>query len=1126
MERDRKTSEKIFDFFPSMISGNPKKIIAVIVIFTLVMGYFAAQLEMDIREESFEPETEKGEWLSEIRSDFGRAGESIQIAFVADDDDVFTRAVMEDMLRTKGAVIEDEKVNQTLLITDEIPEGMTTLADTVLTVDVALELEEILIERSIEISDLRRSMENQSAMYSSMETSLDNVSELVHSSDSRIQENATMKLTSMGNIISRPRTWMVLSEENYAGEFKELIDLMTNEPSPSNTQEIIQLSTSLIEDMEEDDLTPGTDQHHFVGLVEGMRNVFMNEPSASEYQYNVQSFLHFIEIGNHIPHIETDLSLETETPELDMSIEDKKERLGNMTDEDIKETVKGSIEHDPVRLEDSIDNAINDLGAIKDNSEDAVDSLEETDDKLEDLIGFYLEKNGSDILESLERYRTSVIENKTLLERTSPMYDSIASGMRSARFLPTMIDQLGNAITRTVSRDFMESDLENDEIKAKSTIALIQMNTSFSRDVRREAQREIITIGEDNTFNSSTRVFAQQIMMEEIEDSSNRSMNTLLPIAFIFVVVVLFFVYRTVVETILSLLSLGVAIIWTFGFGVLLGYEFNPMIIAVPVLITGLVIDYGIHMVMRYREEKEKGKKSSLSTMVSISTVGGALLLTSLTTAIGFSSNTFSNLSAMQQFGVLAAVGIIFSFVLMVTFLPSVIQLVDEWRDTDYENNSSKGISRGEGGLISSLLSRSTDASDRHPWVVIFVVALITISGVYGVANIDTTFDIQDFLPEHSSQAQNINYIQDNFDISTSFVYILSEGDMTDPVYLRAVDRTIENARESELVMVEEGTISPLKVLRDFGMAVEGSSNYDPEIVENFTESNIPEDVSGWDEEGAVENISAEKISQLYDLLFEKDISRRSISNVLYRENGTYTKGIIRFRENTPVITANLDNAKVMEQDLIEASGSLREEDYTTKITSGNIIGQQTTEELTSTQINSLFATIIVVAVLLSLVFYYLHGSKVLGIITTLPVTVVTIWIVGTMYMIGVSLNVMTVSITALTVGMGIDYSIHITHRFIEEKEEEDDLFDAMHDTVQNTGAALFGSAATTVGAFAILATSDILPLSQFGYITALAITYSFLVAVFVLPSALMLWAKCCKDQERKDLPVLKKKRR
>ena len=96
-----------------------------------------------------------------------------------------------------------------------------------------------------------------------------------------------------------------------------------------------------------------------------------------------------------------------------------------------------------------------------------------------------------------------------------------------------------------------------------------------------------------------------------------------------------------------------------------------------------------------------------------------------------------------------------------------------------------------------------------------------------------------------------------------------------------------------------------------------------------------------------------------------------------------------------------------------------------------------------------------------------------------------------------------------------------------EEKKEEDSLFDAMHDTVQNTGAALFGSAVTTMGAFGILSTSEILPLAQFGFITAMAIGYSFLVAVFVLPSALMVWAKCCKTEEetkKEDIPVLKKK--
>jgi len=1109
---EQKTDQDMFSFFPSLISGNPKKIIVIIIIFTLIMGYYAAQLEMDTREESFEPETEKGEWLTEIRQDFGRPGEAIQIAFVADDGNVFTTEVMEDMLNTKEAILKSEQVNWTLMETDQMPEGMTSLSDTVMTADIALEIEDVLMKRSVNISHFSSSMENQSAMSSCIDSSLENISALVYSQDPELEENATIELKSMGNIISSPRTWSVL--EVHGSEFYNLTHMMNEDPH--NSSRIIELSEELIKQLEQDQETPGADQEHFIGLVEGMKNNVMNtdtEKTSELYLYNIQSFLRFMEISEHLPNIQTDFNFETETPSLDMGLEEKRERLENMTSEDIKRTVNDTIHYDGEPLKENIERSLEKINDIEEKSTESIHYLERSNLTLTELINHYDEPDRIDVLETLYEYQESVLENKTFIERIIPIFDPMKEGMRSARFLPDLIDQLEAAITRTVSKDFYDVTGFED-IKAESTIALVQMNSSIERRIRREAQREIIRLSETNSQYSTTRVFAQQVMFEEIEDSSNRSMTTLLPIAFIFVVIVLFIVYRTVVETILSLLSLGFAIVWTFGFGVLFGYEFNPMIIAVPILITGLVIDYGIHMVMRYREEKDVGNDNTHSTKIAICTVGGALLLTSVTTAVGFLSNVFSNLQAMVQFGVLAAVGITSSFILMIAFLPSVVQLIDDWRtDRDSKKNSSRGIARKDKGLISSVLSTSTDASDRHPWIVLFVVMLITLSGVYGLINIDTTFDMEDFLPEDSSQAQNIRYIGDNFEISTSYVYIMSEGDLTRPEYLRAVDKTVENAKVSETVRVEEGVSSPLSVLRNFGLAVEGSANYDPEIVEEFARSGIPENVDGWKEDIEEHEISRENISRLYDLLYEKEISKNAIRNVLYRDQaGSYTKGIIRFNENTQMMTTDLANAKVMEQDLTDASKPLRDEDLSTKITSGNIIGQETTEELTNTQRNSLIATIIVVAVLLTIVFYYLHGSRALGVITTLPVAMVTIWIVGTMYLMGVSLNVMTVSITALTVGMGIDYSIHITHRFTEEKEEEDNLYDAMRDTVQNTGAALFGSAATTVGAFGILATSDILPLSQFGFITALAIAYSFLVAVFVLPSFLMVWAKCCKE--------------
>ena len=112
------------------------------------------------------------------------------------------------------------------------------------------------------------------------------------------------------------------------------------------------------------------------------------------------------------------------------------------------------------------------------------------------------------------------------------------------------------------------------------------------------------------------------------------------------------------------------------------------------------------------------------------------------------------------------------------------------------------------------------------------------------------------------------------------------------------------------------------------------------------------------------------------------------------------------------------------------------------------------------------------------------------------------------MYLADIPLNVMTIMITSLTIGLGITYGIHITHRFLEDLERHDTIDAACRSTVSHTGTALFGAAATTIAGFGILVFALMPPLQQFGGITALTILYSFLASVFILPTFLVLWAK------------------
>ena len=163
------------------------------------------------------------------------------------------------------------------------------------------------------------------------------------------------------------------------------------------------------------------------------------------------------------------------------------------------------------------------------------------------------------------------------------------------------------------------------------------------------------------------------------------------------------------------------------------------------------------------------------------------------------------------------------------------------------------------------------------------------------------------------------------------------------------------------------------------------------------------------------------------------------------------------------------------------------------------------------------------------------------------------------MYIVNIPLNMMTITIASLTIGLGITYGIHITHRFLEDLEHENskrhfsnkktvkcpecgqimDVFgrpglivkvdcpncgtkgkvtypketstfidDAYRITVTHTGTALFGAAATTISGFGLLVFALMPPLQQFGGITALTILFSFLSSVFILPTFLVIWAK------------------
>jgi len=261
-------------------------------------------------------------------------------------------------------------------------------------------------------------------------------------------------------------------------------------------------------------------------------------------------------------------------------------------------------------------------------------------------------------------------------------------------------------------------------------------------------------------------------------------------------------------------------------------------------------------------------------------------------------------------------------------------------------------------------------------------------------------------------------------------------------------------------------------------------------------------------------NATGADITALYDWLYTNQNSSKSVRTILHFTEGVGYDGTILEISVTVEETSD-DNIATMEDELGRDIKPLAVVADEAVLTGNTVIIKAMRDTMYSSLLWSLGITLIVCFVILTIIFWLQWKSFALGAITLIPIALCVTWIMGTMYLLDISLNVMTLMVTSLTIGLGIDYGIHITSRFLEDLKRFDDIDNAIKSTVSHTGTALFGTTITTVTGFGILVFATLPPLQQFGGITALTILFSFLSSVFILPTFLVIWTKFNKRRDK-----------
>jgi len=612
------------------------------------------------------------------------------------------------------------------------------------------------------------------------------------------------------------------------------------------------------------------------------------------------------------------------------------------------------------------------------------------------------------------------------------------------------------------------------------------------------------------------RPFSFGLLLTGVDDFTTE-VGQLFALAFAVILVILVFVYwlspgkegswfassrRTLTDMALTLLTIIMAIGIMQGTGYLLEQAgvidaFSAPTQIVPILLIGLGVDYAIHLTSRYREEVGGGKGVDEAMTGAITSVGIALFLATITTVIGFLTNVFNPVPALKDFGILAAVGILVAFLLMLTFLPASRMLLDRRAERNGNLPARSMESHGD-RLLPRVMEKLAVLAERAAIPTILVALVLGIAGFYGFTQLETRFSFTDFLPDDSKYVETLEVLSNDF--GGGF------GEQTqvlvEPTASQPIDGSVHNALvtvNAQLAAIDDvssiptaqgevpNASSPISML---GQLLQGGPESAPrEVIEAAQEVGLGPDLMV-PPEADVTPLYAAILSSAPD----------TAAGVIAIEGGEI-EGLL-----WDITTTAGEEVTDLRTGLDTALTPVEDTGVSAIATSDNIIGDVVVNELTASQSASLFITIGVAALVLVVSFYLESRRWLLGIITIAPVALVVLWTYGLMFATGIPFGPVTATIAALSIGIGVPFTIHIARRFQEDRRANRDMETAMRSTMRHTGGALAGSAFTTMAGFGVLITSSLTPFRQMGQVTVYAIGLALLASVLVLPSMLALW--------------------
>ena len=569
----------------------------------------------------------------------------------------------------------------------------------------------------------------------------------------------------------------------------------------------------------------------------------------------------------------------------------------------------------------------------------------------------------------------------------------------------------------------------------------------------------------------------------------------------VFIIATLALIFRQIRFVVLPLITCTLCLVIILGFLSWIDWRLTVISSNFVLLLLIITLALTIHLIVRYRELQSNNPESNQHELVSQTVISMAkpCLYTVLTTIVAFTSLVVSDIRPVIDFGWMMTMGISLALVIAFITIPAGMVLLGKGSHTSLKDNSS------------AFTAKFAWLTEHYGTLILLTALSLAALSAYGISKLEVENRFIDYFRSDTEIYRGMETIDTALGGTTPLDIIIQapvfdepaindveEFESTDDDYSLDDDYAFEDEygdMEEELAQDDASGLTESYWFSSTGLA-------DLEKLQTF--------IDAQPEVGKVNSLV-----QLYAVA--RDLSNRDLNDLeiaIMRQN---LSDEIYQQMVAPYLLEDIDEARIQLR-AMETGGQLRRAELLEKIhqyaidevgiapknirfTGILVLYNNMLQSLYKSQIVTLGAVFIGIMIM----FLVLFQSVKISIIAILPNFLAAGIVLGSMGIFGIPLDMMTITIAAITVGIGVDHAIHYLTRFKREFSLDSNYIGAMHRAHASIGQALFYTSITIIAGFSILALSNFIPSVYFGLLTGLAMLAALLGSMTLLPQLIII---------------------